>query len=217
VVSVKKYDIGGSEIGTLTIEDELLKNEAHSQMIKEYLMAIRRNARQWSANTKVRSEVNHSHQKPHRQKGLGRSRQGSLAAPQYKGGGRVFGPRTKYEQHVRINKKEKRSAIRYFLAKKIEANKMCVLEDSKMAKPKTKVIVDFLKKTGLYGKRVLFLAGNDMAKSLNHSNFVLSMRNIEKNEMRLVLNANGYDLALCEHVVILEPAIDNLMQILKKA
>jgi large subunit ribosomal protein L4 len=217
VVNVKKYDISGSEIGTLAIEDELLKNEAHSQMIKEYLMAIRRNARQWTAHTKVRSEVNHSHQKPHRQKGLGRSRQGSLAAPQYKGGGRVFGPRTKYDQHVRINRKEKRSAIKYFLAKKIEADKMCILQSVTMEKPKTKTIVDFLKKTGLYGKRILFLTNDKMASSKDYDNFVLSMRNIVKNETRLAVNASGYDLALCENVIVLEPAVENVMQILKKA
>ena len=73
--------------------DKLLEiMRSNSQLIKDYLVAIRNNARQWSAHTKTRAEVNHSGQKPHPQKGTGRARQGYLGAPQYKGGGRVGRP-----------------------------------------------------------------------------------------------------------------------------
>ncbi len=67
---------------------------------------------------KSASEINRTGRKPHPQKGQGRSRQGDLAAPQYKGGGIVFGPRPKFDIHVRINKKERRAAIRTLLLKK---------------------------------------------------------------------------------------------------
>ena len=78
MATLKKYDLTGKEIGQITIEDEMLKSSANSQMIKDYIVALRENARQWSANTKTRAEVNHSGKKPHPQKGTGRARQGYL-------------------------------------------------------------------------------------------------------------------------------------------
>ena len=99
--NLKKYNLAGQEVGEVTLEDSLTSANKNLQMIKDYLVAIRANARQWSANTKGRSEVNHTTKKPHPQKGTGNARQGSLAAPQYKGGGRVFGPKPKFDQHER--------------------------------------------------------------------------------------------------------------------
>src|SRR5580692_4916122 len=105
----------------------MLKSTANSQMIKDYIIALRENARQWSASTRNRAEVNHSGKKPHPQKGTGRARQGYLGAPQYKGGGRVHAPRTKFDQHVSINKKERRAAVRQLIAEKIQGNQLRVL------------------------------------------------------------------------------------------
>src|ERR1700733_2105998 len=107
-------------------------------MIKDYIIALRANARQWSANTKTRAEVSHTTKKPHPQKGGGRARQGSLVAPQYKGGGRVHAHPPKFDQHVRINKKERRAAIRFLLAEKLRADRLHVLEDFQLDAPKTK-------------------------------------------------------------------------------
>ena len=101
---------------------ELIDAEANSQMIKDYIVALRANARQWSANTKTRSEVKHTTKKPHPQKGQGRARHGSLVGPQYRGGGRVFGPKPKFDQHVRVNQKERKAAIRFLLAEKLKEN-----------------------------------------------------------------------------------------------
>ncbi len=81
---VKKYNLSGNELEQIELDDGLLQPSANPQMIKDYLVAYRRNQRQWSANTKGRSEVRHSGQKPHPQKGTGRARQGCLAAPQTK-------------------------------------------------------------------------------------------------------------------------------------
>ena len=97
MANLKKYDINGKEIGKVEIDDSLLSATANVQLVKDYIIAIRENARQWSANTKGRSDVNCTGKKPHPQKGTGRARQGSLAAPQYKGGGVVFGPKPKFD------------------------------------------------------------------------------------------------------------------------
>ena len=120
MVKLKKYDIKGKHLGDVEVNEALVNAEANGQSIKDYIVALRANARQWSANTKGRSEVNHTTKKPHPQKGGGRARQGSLAAPQYKGGGRVFGPKPKFDQHVKINRKERQAAIRFLLSEKIK-------------------------------------------------------------------------------------------------
>ena len=103
-----------------TLDDAFLDVQANSQMIKDYIVALRANARQWSANTLGRSEVVHSTKKPHRQKGTGSARQGSLVSPQYRGGGIVFGPKPKFDQHVRINKKKGAWRFVTFLQKKLK-------------------------------------------------------------------------------------------------
>ncbi|MBF8263660.1 MAG: ribosomal protein [Parachlamydiales bacterium] len=206
---VKKFDLSGKEIGTVQINDDLLDLSAHPQMVKDYIVAIRNNARQWSANTKGRKEVNRTGKKPHPQKGQGRSRQGCLAAPQYKGGGIVFGPKPKFDQHVRINKRERQAVIRFLLAEKIKANQLHVLKSEKMAKPKTKIVVDFLKAVNLIDHRVLFLDTAEKQEEL-----YLSLRNLPKKEYSFLFNINGYNLALCRDVVIMDSALDQLLTIL---
>jgi large subunit ribosomal protein L4 len=161
VAVIKKYNLSGQEIGQVVLEDHLLQVSANPQMVKDYLVAYRANQRQWSANTKSRAEVSHSGQKPHPQKGTGRARLGYLGSPQYKGGGRVFGPKPKFDQQVRVNKKEKRAVIRSLLAQKIQEQHFHILSAEGLDAPKTKVMADFLKKLGLSQKRVLFL-GEDL-------------------------------------------------------
>lgn len=164
MANIKKYNLGGEEIGEVSVEDNLLQTGANPQMVKDYVVAYRANQRQWSANIKTRAEVCHSGQKPHPQKGTGRARQGFLGAPQYKGGGRVFTPRPKFDQHVKLNRKEKRAVIKALLAQKIEENRIHVLSVEGLEKPKTKSITAFLNKLELTGRRVLFL-GEDLCVS----------------------------------------------------
>ena len=209
MAQLKKYDLDGKEVGTITVEDSLLDIKANGQMVKDYLVAIRNNARQWSANTKTRSEVAHSGQKPHRQKGTGRARQGCLAAAQYKGGGIVFGPKPKFDQHTAINKKEKRSAIRYLLAEKIKNNNLHIL-CGQMDAPKTKVMQSFLTGLSLDKKRVLFLTQN------SHLNVVKSVRNLQKKQYTGVARMNGYNLACAQDIVLMESAVEELLAILGK-
>lgn len=221
---LKKYNLAGQEVGQITLDDELLKTSAHSQMIKDYLVALRANARQWSANTKSRAEVNHSGKKPHPQKGTGRARQGYLGAPQYKGGGRVHAPKPKFDQHVRINRKEKRAAIRHLIAEKIQANRLHVLQLDEIKEPKTKVVAHFLKNRELCGKRVLFLGDLvtegkkgtvvEAAPSEKFDNFVLSLNNISRSEFMFMPNVSGYDIALHQEIVIMEGALDQLKVLL---
>lgn len=212
---VKKFDLDGKEFGEIAIADDLLEKSVNSQLIKDYLVAIRANARQWSANTKTRAEVTHSGQKPHPQKGTGRARQGYLGAPHYKGGGRVHAPRPKFDQHVRINKQERRAAICYLLAEKIKERKLCLLKEPVLQEPKTARVAQFLSKLSLTGKRVLFLGerivNDEQSPSKKHSFLIKSLGNLPNVAFSLLSNISGYDLALHSEIVILEPALNELL------
>ena len=210
MANLKKYDLTGAAKGEVSIEDTLLNVDANSQMLKDYLVAIRANARQWSASTQTRAEVNKTKRKPFAQKGTGNARQGFLGAPQFKGGGRVHAPRPKFDQHVRINKKEKRLAIRGLLSEKITASQAYVLETTNLKAPETKAVASFLKKLEISGRRVLFLAENSGAVSEQFKILNKSLRNIPKVSFTYLSNVSGEDLALCQELVILESAVENL-------
>jgi large subunit ribosomal protein L4 len=232
VATLKKYNLSGNEIGEVSINDDFLDITVSGQMVKDYIVALRANARQWSANTKTRSEVSHSTRKPHRQKGTGSARQGTLAAPQFRGGGIVFGPKPKFDQHVRINKKEKRLAIWSLLAEKIRENQVAVLEDvafsDTLDAPKTKVIASFLKLRNLTGRRVLFVSegtyhevdtdGEKLRVSVASSKyeyFKRSVRNLPHVNFIQAANVNGYDLLVSREIVFSESALKEIQELLK--
>jgi large subunit ribosomal protein L4 len=224
VATLKKYNLAGKEIGQVQIDERLINAEANGQMIKDYIVALRANARQWSANTKTRGEVNHTTKKPHPQKGQGRARQGSLVAPQYRGGGRVFGPKPKFDQHVRINQKERKAAIRYLLSEKIKENQLCVIDDTKMDEPKTKTLAGFIEGREMRG-RVLFLGESKFeevetegrvsrvsVRSDKHQNFIKSVRNLPRASFMLASNISGYDVMVAREIVLTEAALNELNQ-----
>lgn len=224
MAALKKYNLAGQEVGQVAIEDELLKSTANSQMIKDYIVALRENARQWSACTKSRAEVNHSGKKPHPQKGTGRARQGYLGAAQYKGGGRVHAPKPKFDQHVRINRKEKRAAIRHLLIEKILGNRLHVLQYEAMNEPKTKIVSEFLKKRELEGKKVLFLGDGLLmgtkegqapeSPTKKFDAFLKSISNIQKSDFMMVPNVSGYDVIVHHDLVVMDTAVDQLKVLL---
>jgi len=226
--TLKKYNIEGKEIGTVKVDPALVDAEAHGQSIKDYIVAIRKNARQWSASTKTRSEVDHTTKKPRPQKGSGNARQGTLVAPQFRGGGIVFGPKPKFDQHVRINKKERKAAIRALISERIRNGDVLVLETTKVEQPKTKVVAGFLKALQLK-KRVLFI-GEGIEKEIEvegmentqvslhtakHELFIKSMRNIQKTEFRLAKNISGYDVMVANHLILTEEALKEIVEWLR--
>lgn len=213
---LKKYDLHGNVVGELDLDDAILKAGAHPQSIKDYIVAIRKNARQWSASTKVRKEVSHTGRKPRPQKGQGRSRQGDFAAPQYKGGGIVFGPKPKFNMHVRINRKERRAAIRTLIAEKVKEGLVEVLEKAELTAPKTKKLAEFFDKTGSSQRRVLVLGENvvDAKNQTAKENLMKSLRNLQKKEYSLVSLINGYELARAQKLVVLDSALDEFLAVL---
>jgi large subunit ribosomal protein L4 len=220
VAVLKKYNLAGKEVGEIALEEALVEATANSQMIKDYLVALRANARQWSANTKTRAEVCHSGQKPHPQKGTGRARQGYLGAPQYKGGGRVHTPRPKFDQHVRINRKEKRAAIRHLIIEKILENKLHILQSPQLESPKTKQVSQFLNALKFESGRVLFVGeshyknAEDQTPAEKYDSFFKSIRNMKKVNFHLFQNLNGLELAKNHEIILMESAVDELKMLL---
>jgi len=217
MAKLKTYDMKGKEVGDVEIDEKLLDVSVNSQMIKDYLVALRNNQRQWSASTKGRSDINHSNAKPHPQKGTGRARQGTIKAPQYRGGAAVFGPKPKFNQHVRINRKERRLSIRFLLAEKIKEGSVHVLKLEKMKEAKTKLVSDLLKGIGVNGKKVLFLSETCEKKKDDRTQFYLSMRNIPKTSFMPVESISGYDVINTQNIIVVETAVGELMKALERS
>lgn len=227
MAKLKKFNLAGKEVGQVNVEEHLINAEANGQMVKDYIVALRANARQWSASTKTRAEVKHTTKKPHPQKGQGRARQGSLVAPQYRGGGRVFGPRPKFDQHVKINHKEKKAVIRFLISEKLKENRVWLLDNTNMNAPKTKTVVDLLKNLEIKG-RVLFVGEGTFTEiktedkvqrvsvsNDKHAHFAKSMRNLPKSGFMLASNISGYDVLIAQDIIMTESALHELNQWLK--
>ena len=206
----KQYDIEGKELGE--IEVLLIEGDerAHPQSTKDYIKALRENARQWSANTKDRSQSQHSGAKPHAQKGTGKARQGFLGAPQYKGGGRVHTPKPKFDQHVKINRKEKRKVIATLLSEKVENNRLFFLKDEISAKckvPKTSMMANFFKKIDIT-KRCLVLVNQRDGQEIK--NFRKSLNNLSNISFQYIENINGYTVIAHQHILVVDSAAEML-------
>ena len=136
----------------------------------------------------------------------------------------MHAPKPKFDQHVKINRKEKIAAIRCLLAEKLKANKVHVIDDLALEAPKTKAVASFLEKRNLTG-RVLFLGEGEYSEidfgdftekfhipCDKHNNFIRSMRNIPKMSFALAKNINGYDLMLANQLVVTEKALQELQE-----
>lgn len=214
MTNLAKYNLKGKKSGDVSFPASLSGKEANGQMIKDYIVALRRNVRQWSASTQGRSEVSHSNKKPHRQKGTGNARQGTLAAPQYKGGGVVFGPKPKFDQHVRINKKERRAAIAFLLKERLEAGDVILVEDQMFEDfeaPSTKSVAQFLKSVKIDPRRILYVA-KAVEDGSRFANFKKSVKNFERSAFELAPNLNGYDLMAARKIVMTESALVQLTE-----
>ncbi|MBN2478610.1 MAG: 50S ribosomal protein L4 [Parachlamydiales bacterium] len=210
MATLKKYDISGKEVGQEEFDISKIK-KANPQMIKDYMVALHGNSRQWSANTKGRKEVNRTGAKPHRQKGTGRARQGCFAAPQYKGGGIVFGPKPKFDQHIKRNKKEKRGVINALLSDKIKDNKALILKVDDKDVTKTKQFTLFLKNLSLLGSRILLIA-----KPQINQNIKRCIKNIQKAHISDSSKVNGYEIALANSVIFVDDTLDDIKAMLTK-
>ena len=144
--TAKIIDLQGQQVGEHELAETVFGMPVHTAVLHQVVTAQLVNRRQGNASTKTRAQVSGGNSKPYRQKGTGRARQGSTRAPQFRGGGNVFGPHPHIYHHD-VPRKVRRIAIRSALSDKAFNERIMVLQDFKMDEPKTKVMLDFF--TGL--------------------------------------------------------------------
>lgn len=198
---VPVYNEQGKAVGEAPIAERVAAREPHPQLIHDYVVAMQANQRQWSANTRDRSQVTGSTIKPWRQKGTGRARAGSLKSPIFRGGGTVFGPKPKGKSvRVALPKKVKRLALETALAEKLRAQKFLVLEKIEVLEPRTKIMAALVKALQLDGNVLLVAATID-------ENLRLAARNIPGLVVKAARNVNAMDVLRAGTVVVTQESL----------
>ena len=204
MANVSVYNMEGKEVGTLELNDAVFGVEVNEHLVHLAVVAHLANKRQGTQKAKTRSEVSGGGRKPWRQKGTGHARQGSTRSPQWKGGGVVFAP-TPRDYTIRLNKKEKRAALKSALTSRVQDNKFIVVDEFKFDEIKTKKfqnVMDNLK----VSKALVVLADNDQ-------NTVLSARNIAGVKTSQVGSINVYDILKYNTVVATKAAVASIEEV----
>ena len=204
MANVSVYNKEGKEIDTLELNDAVFGVEVNEHLVHMAVVAQLANNRQGTQKAKTRSEVSGGGRKPWRQKGTGHARQGSTRAPQWTGGGMVFAP-TPRDYTIRLNKKEKRAALKSALTSRVNENKFIVVEELKFNEIKTKnfkAVMNNLK----VSKALVVLADNDQ-------NTVLSARNIPEVKTSLVNTINVFDILKYNTVVATKAAVASIEEV----
>lgn len=204
MANVSVYNMEGNEVGTMELNDAVFGVEVNEHLVHLAVVAQLANKRQGTQKAKTRSEVSGGGKKPWRQKGTGHARQGSTRAPQWKGGGVVFAP-TPRDYTIRLNKKEKRAALKSALTSRVNENKFVVVDELKFDGIKTKsfkAVMDNLK----VSKALVVLDTNDQ-------NTVLSARNLPEVKTSLVNTINVYDILKYNTVVATKAAVASIEEV----
>ena len=207
----KKIDVlslKGEKVKDIKLEDNIFNIEPNDAVLKDAIVAARAGARQGTASVKTRSEVAGGGRKPYRQKGTGNARQGSIRAPHYRHGGIVFGPVPR-DYSKKMNKKEKRLALKSALSYKVLDKELVVLESLNFETSKTKEMINLLNSLNLTNRKVLVCV-NELTENL-----CLAARNLGNIKVVLPEEVNTYDLILSDNLLITEKALKTLEEVLK--
>ena len=186
-------DLKGSKVKDLTVNDEIFGIESNNIVLKKAIRLQMDSLRQGTAAVKGRSDVSGGGRKPYRQKGTGNARQGTIRAPHYRGGGVVFGP-TPRDYSFKINRKERRLALKSALSDKVAEKKLIVVDTLEIKSIKTKDAIALLETLKLTGK-VLFVSSHDA------ENLYLATRNLGNVAVLMADEINVYDIVNADVVV----------------
>ena len=206
--NMQVINLAGEVVRDITLNPEVFRIEPNQQVIFDAVVMQRASMRQGTHDVKNRREVRGGGRKPYRQKGTGNARQGSIRAPQYRGGGIVFGP-TPRSYATKLNRKVRRLALKSVLSEKVLVNSMIVVDAMTMAAPKTKDMVAAIENIKAT-KKTLFVVANDE----DYTNAYLSVRNIETMMMLTADKINVYDLVNANTVVFTEAAVKAVEEVL---
>ncbi|WP_394922215.1 50S ribosomal protein L4 [uncultured Robinsoniella sp.] len=204
MANVSVYNMEGNEVGTMELNDAVFGVEINDHLVHMAVVSQLANKRQGTQKAKTRSEVSGGGRKPWRQKGTGHARQGSTRAPQWTGGGIVFAP-TPRDYSFKMNKKERRLALKSALTSRLQENKLVVLDDLKLDEVKTKAMQNVLNNLKL-NKALVVTKEND-------NNVVLSARNIPGVQTALTSTINVYDILKYNTVVLTKAAVEAIEEV----
>ena len=204
MANVTVYNMEGNEVGTMELNDAVFGVEINEHLVHLAVVRQLANNRQGTQKAKTRSEVSGGGRKPWRQKGTGHARQGSIRAPQWTGGGVVFAPVPR-DYEVKMNKKERRAALKSALTSKVQENKLVVVDSLTLAEAKTKEMQKVL--TNLKAEKALIVTAGD------DQNVVLSARNIADVQTATVNTINVYDVMKHNTVVVTKDAVASIEEV----
>ena len=207
----KKIDVlslKGEKVKDIKLEDNIFNIEPNDAVVKDAIVAAMAGARQGTASVKTRSEVSGGGRKPYRQKGTGNARQGSIRAPHYRHGGIAFGPVLR-DYSKKMNKKEKRLALKSALSYKVLDKELLVVESINFETNKTKEMINLLADLKLTNNKVLVCV-NELS-----DNICLAARNLANVKIVLPSEVNTFDLVSSDNLLITEEALKTLEEVLK--
>jgi large subunit ribosomal protein L4 len=199
-MQVPLLNMQGQEIGTVDLPDEIFNTEVNEAVMHQALVRQLANKRLGTHKTKTRGEVRGGGRKPWRQKGTGRARQGSIRAPQWRGGGTVFGPRPR-SYAKRMPRKMRRLALRSALTVKAQAQDIIVLDELSMEAPRTKAMAAMMEALGVERKALILLPEAN-------ENVELSARNLPYVKTLRANYLNVRDLLGYQKIVMPQQAIE---------
>ena len=204
----KILNLKGEKVKDIDLKDNIWGIEPNDAVLHNAIVLNMANMRQASASTKTRSEVRGGGRKPWRQKGTGNARQGSIRATQWRGGGIVFGPNPNKNYTKKMNKKERRLALKSALAYKVIDKELIVVDELKFESSKTKEMVNLLTKFDIEVNKVLVVV------SELTENVCLAARNLANVKVVAFDEVNAFDLVSADNMLIEVSALDKLEEVL---
>ena len=204
MANVSVFNLEGNEVGTLELNDAVFGVEVNEHLVHMAVVAQLANKRQGTQKAKTRSEVSGGGKKPWRQKGTGHARQGSTRAPQWTGGGVVFAP-TPRDYSFKLNKKERRAALKSALTSRVEEKKFIVVDEISFDEIKTKKFQDVLNNLSVSKALVVLEDGNKNAE--------LSARNIADVKTAKTNTINVYDILKYNTVIATKAAVQAIEEV----
>ena len=204
MATVSVYNMQGAKVGDTEISDEIFGVEINEHLVHMAVVAQLANKRQGTQSARTRSEVRGGGRKPWRQKGTGHARQGSIRAPQWTGGGVVFAPKPR-DYEIRLNKKEKRAALKSVLTSRVREDKFFVIDELKVDEIKTKTMVNLLNELEVR-KALVVLNENDQM-------VIRSTRNIPDVKTALTNTINVFDIMKYDTIVIDKAALETIEEV----
>ena len=204
MANVSVYNIEGKEVGTMELNDAVFGVEVNDHLVHMAVVNQLANNRQGTQKAKTRSEVSGGGRKPWRQKGTGHARQGSTRAPQWTGGGVVFAPVPR-DYSFKMNKKEKRAALKSALTSRVEEKKFIVIDEISFADMKTKNMANVLKNLEVSKALVVLEDGNTNAE--------VSARNIADVKTAKINTINVYDILKYNTVIATKAAVASIEEV----